>query len=101
MTLKGRHWMVLWLLIFLGGALAIVARQTAAFRTARRLHDLGEARSGLEARRADLERRIRVASSRQVLVPLAARELGLHEPADSEFVLFVVPSPGLSPRDPR
>ena len=34
----------------------------------------------LEARRADLERRIRVASSRQVLVPIAERELGLHEP---------------------
>jgi hypothetical protein len=45
----------------------------------------------LEARRADLERRIRVGSSRQVLVPIVQRELGLHEPADSEFVLFVVP----------
>jgi hypothetical protein len=90
--LKGRHWVLLWLLIFLGGALAVVARQTAAFRTARRLRDLREERSGLEARRADLERRIRVASSRQVLVPIAKRALGLHEPADSEFVLFVVPA---------
>jgi hypothetical protein len=93
MQLKGRHWVILWLLIFLGGALAVVARQTAGFRTARRLHDLREERSGLEARRADLERRIRVASSREVLVPAAARSLGLHEPADSEFVLFVVPGP--------
>jgi cell division protein FtsL len=93
MRLKGRHWMVLWLLIFLGGALAVVARQTAALRTARRLHDLREERSNLEARRADLERRIRIASSRQVLVPTAKRVLGLHEPADSEFVLFVVPTP--------
>jgi len=101
MPLKGRHWMVLWLLIFLGGALAIVARQTAAFRTARQLHDLREERSGLEARRADLERRIRVASSRQVLVPLAQRELGLHEPADSEFVLFVVPPTGMPAQDRR
>jgi hypothetical protein len=101
MPLKGRHWMVLWLLIFLGGALAIVARQTAAFRLARRLHDLREERSGLEARRADLERRIRVASSRQVLVPLAERELGLHEPADSELVLFVVPAAGPAAPDRR
>lgn len=85
--------MILWLLIFLGGALAVVARQTAAFRTARRLHDLREERGSLEARRADLERRIRIASSRQVLVPVAKRSLGLHEPADSEFVLFVVPLP--------
>jgi hypothetical protein len=93
MRLKGRHWVLLWLLIFLGGALIVVARQTAAFRTARRLHDLREERSTLEARRGDLERRIRVASSRQVLVPAVKRSLGLHEPADSEFVLFVVPPP--------
>ena len=85
--------MILWLLIFLGGALAVVARQTAALRTARRLHDHREERSNLEARRADLERRIRLASSRQVLVLVAQRSLGLHEPADSEFVLFVVPAP--------
>jgi cell division protein FtsL len=91
--LKGRHWVLIWLLIFLGGALVVVARQTAAFRTARRLHDLREERSTLEARRADLERRIRVASSRQVLVPIAKRTLGLHEPADSEFVLFAIPTP--------
>jgi hypothetical protein len=99
MRLKGRHWMILWLLIFLGGALAVVARQTAAFRTARRLHDLREERSNLEARRADLERRIRIASSRQVLVPVAKRSLGLHEPADSEFVLFVVPAPAAASQD--
>jgi cell division protein FtsB len=91
--IKGRHWVLLWLLIFLGGALIVVARQTVAFRTARHLHDLREERSNLEARRADLERRIRVASSRQVLVPIAQRALGLHEPADSEFVLFAVPTP--------
>jgi hypothetical protein len=81
----------LWLLIFLAGALAVVARQTTALHTARRLNHLREERSSLEARRAELERRIRVASSRQVLVPMAEREFGLHEPADSEFVLFPMP----------
>jgi cell division protein FtsB len=96
MRIKGRHWVLLWLLIFLGGALIVVARQTVAFRTARQLHDLREERSNLEARRAELERRIRVASSRQVLVPIAKRALGLHEPADSEFVLFAVPAPAES-----
>jgi len=99
MRLKGRHWVILWLLIFLGGALAVVARQTAALRTARRLHDLREERSSLESRRAELERRIRIASSRQVLVPVAERLLGLHEPADSEFVLFVVPAPATAGQD--
>lgn len=92
MRLRGRHWVLLWLLIFLVGAVAVVSRQTAALQTARRLHDLREERRSLEARRADVERRIRAASSRQVLVPMARRTFGLHEPADSEFVLFPVPS---------
>jgi cell division protein FtsL len=91
--LKGRHWVFLWLFVFLGGALLVVSRQTTALRTARRLHDLREERGTLEARRADLERRIRIASSRQVLVPIAQHTLGLHEPADSEFVLLPVPAP--------
>ncbi len=91
MRLKGRHWVLVWLLAFLGGAVAVVTRQTAALHTARRLHDLREERGNLEARRAELERRIRVASSRQVLIPLAERRFGLHEPADSEFVLFPMP----------
>ena len=90
--LRGRHWVLLWLLVFLAGALVIVGRQTSAFRTARQLRDLREERGSLEARRAELERRIRLASSRQVLVPVA-QSLGLHEPADSEFVLFPVPLP--------
>jgi hypothetical protein len=91
--LKGRHWVLLWLLVFLGGALVVVSRQTAALRTARHLRELRDERSTLEARRADAERRIRNGSSRQVLVPIARRSLGLHEPADSEFVLFPVPGP--------
>jgi hypothetical protein len=90
--LRGRHWVLLWLLIFLGGALIVVGRQTAAFRTARKLRELREDRGTLEARRADLERRIRIGSSREVLVPVARRTLGLHEPADSEFLLFAAPS---------
>jgi len=94
MRLKGRHWMVLWLVILLCVLVAITTRQTAGFRTARRLRELREERLALEARRADLERRIRVASSRQVLVPQAQRALGLHEPSDSEFVLFALPSAG-------
>ena len=90
MRLKGRHWLMLWLLIFLCALLAITTRQAAGFRTARRLRDLREQRLSLEAQRGDLERRIRMGSSRQVLVP-TARALGLHEPADSEFILFAVP----------
>ena len=92
MRLKGRHWLMLWLLLLLLVLLAITTRQTEGFRTARRLLDLREERLALEARRGDLERRIRLASSRQVLVPIVERTLGLHEPVDSEFVLFAVPA---------
>jgi hypothetical protein len=82
---------MLWLVLLLGVLVAITARQTAGFRTARRLRELREERLALESRRAELERRIRAASSRQVLVPLVERTLGLHEPVDSEFVLFALP----------
>jgi len=94
MRLKGRHWLMLWLVIFLGVLVAITTRQTEGFRTARRLRELREERMALEARRGDLERRIREGSSRQILVPIVERALGLHEPADSEFVLFTVPPAG-------
>lgn len=94
MRLKGRHWLVFWLIIFLCVLVGITTRQTAGFRTARRVRELREERLALEARRADLERRIRLASSRQVLVPVAERLLGLHEPGDSEFTLFALPGQG-------
>lgn len=92
MRLKGRHWLILWLIIFLCVLVAITTRQTAGFRTARTVRELREERLSLEARRADLERRIRMASSRQVLVPIAERLLGLHEPSDSEFALLALPA---------
>ena len=98
MRLKGRHWLMLWLVVFVCVLLAIATRQSSGFRAARRLGELREERMALEARRAELERQIRVASSRQVLVPLAERTLGLHEPSDSEFTLLpVTPSPSVRP----
>jgi hypothetical protein len=89
---------MLWLVVFVCVLLAITARQSSGFRTARRLGELREERMALEARRAELERQIRVASSRQVLVPLAERTLDLHEPSDSEFTLLpVTPLPSVRP----
>ena len=90
MRLKGRHWLMLWLVVFVCVLLAIAARQSSGFRAARRLGELREERMALEARRAELERQVRAASSRQVLVPLAERTLGLHQPSDSEFTLLPV-----------
>jgi hypothetical protein len=91
MRLKGRHWLMLWLVVFVGVLLAVATRQSAGFRTARHLGELREERTALEARRAELERQIRVASSRQILVPLVERRLGLHQPSDSEFTLLPLP----------
>jgi hypothetical protein len=90
MRLKGRHWLMLWWVVFVCVLLAIAARQSSGFRAARRLGELREERMALEARRAELERQVRAASSRQVLVPLAERTLGLHQPSDSEFTLLPV-----------
>ena len=89
-SLRGRHWFALWLLLALGALWAIVARNTAAHDAADELRTLRAARATLEGRRAELERRIRTATSRAVLLPRAQR-LGLRLPADSEIVLFPVP----------
>jgi hypothetical protein len=80
-----------WLAALVAVGVVVAARQASAFGTAARLRTLREERLALEARRADLERRIRRASSRQVLAPLVERTLGLHQPSDSEFVLFPAP----------
>ncbi|MGH7702048.1 MAG: hypothetical protein ACREMO_03075, partial [Gemmatimonadales bacterium] len=76
-----------WLLLFLLVAAVVVARQTAAIQTAARLRGLRDDRRALEARRGETQRRIRDASGRQIL-GRKAEALGLHQPADSELVLF-------------
>src|SRR5947208_8428239 len=65
---KGRHWVALWLVAFLVTTWWVYARQTAAIRAARELGDLRGRRANLDGHRADLERRIRAAESRAVLV---------------------------------
>jgi hypothetical protein len=91
MTLKGRHWVMLWLVVALVVLGTVTARQTLGYSAADALRVAREERAGLEARRGELERRIHQASSRQVLVPRASASLGLHEPAASEMTVFVMP----------
>ncbi len=83
--IKGRHWIALWLLVFLGAAALIVTRQRFAIESATRLGDLREQRQALEATRAELIRAISRATSREVLVPRMQR-IGLHLPTDTENV---------------
>jgi hypothetical protein len=92
MALKGRHWAALWLLAFLGAAWIVIARQTSAIRTARALAAIREERAELEGHRIDLERRIRAAQSRAVLVG-RARDQGMRLPADTEIILLPAPGP--------
>ena len=83
---------MLWLLLFLAVAGLVVTRQTAAIQTARRLTLLREERTAVEAKRAEIERRIRELSGRQALGKKVERDLDLHQPSDSEFILFPVPA---------
>jgi hypothetical protein len=92
--LKGRHWIALWLVAFLAATWGVYARQTAAIRAARELTDLRARRANLEGHRAELERRVRAAASRAVLVPRAQALLGLHLPSDSEIILLTAPGDG-------
>jgi hypothetical protein len=92
MPARGRHWLALWLLFFLGILAWVVARQTASVVLASQLSQARTERSTLETRRAELIRRIRTAGSRAVLIP-RARGMGLRLPADSEIVILHVPDP--------
>ena len=45
MTLKGRHWVMLWLALFLLVATVVQVRQTASIRMARRVAGLRQERA--------------------------------------------------------
>lgn len=92
MNVKGRHWIMLWLVLFLGVTWLVVTRQTMAIESATRLGRLREEHRALIARKAELERQIRSASSRQTLVQQGGAGLNLHMPSDSEFIDFVIPA---------
>ena len=85
MAPRGRFWVFLWLVFVLATLAWVVARQTSAVVTASELDSLRNERASLEARQAELLRRIRQAESRAVLIP-RAESLGLRHADDSETV---------------
>jgi len=87
---RGRFWVILWLFVFLAVAVIVQARQSSAIATARRVGNLREQRTALEAERAALERQIHIATSRKVLGDRVEHELGLRQPQDSQFTLFPI-----------
>lgn len=88
MAIKGRHWVALWLVLVLAALWVVAARQAAAYRAATALREARTERARLEGKKADLERRVRAAQGRAVLVPRAQQQLRLRLPADSEIVLL-------------
>jgi cell division protein FtsL len=74
---------MLWLVLFLGVAAAVISRQRAALLTARSLAVLKNQRTALEGDKASLERQIEEATSRTVLIPKMERA-GFHQPDDKE-----------------
>ena len=98
MTLRGRHWLVLWLMLFLGVAAAVVTRQREALLVAQHLNELKDRKTELQGAKSDLERQIKLATSRAVLVPKMAKA-GLHLPTDLENTYLKVDS--LPPRRDR
>lgn len=91
MTLRGRHWLVLWLMLFLGVAAAVVTRQREALQVAQHLSELKDRKTELLGAKADLERQIKLATSRAVLVP-KMEKAGLHRPTDVENTYLKVDS---------
>jgi len=91
MRLRGRHWLVALLGGFLVVAGAVSVRQQSALRSARALEEARNHRAALQGRRAELERAIRVASTREALGSRVARYFGLRPAADSEIVMLRVP----------
>ena len=90
MKIRGRHLFFFWLLAVCTALWLVIWRPPASFRLARALDETRSQRTMLQGRTADLQRRIRAASSRDALIPRAAR-LGLREAKDSE--IFRIPPP--------
>jgi hypothetical protein len=87
MALRGRHWFTLWLAAVCAALWLVVWRQTDSLRTARRLEDVRQQRAVLEGHRTELERRLRAATSPDVLGP----RVGLRRSADSEVFYVAAP----------
>lgn len=88
---KGRHLVLLWLLVFLAVAAVVNGRQTRAFRLAKQLGEVSTRRDALEAEAAELQRRIQHASSRPVL-GRRVEAMGFHVAEGHEFELFPLPT---------
>jgi cell division protein FtsL len=86
---RGRFWLVLWLLFALGVLAWVNARQTSSVVLAGELRTARAERAAAEAEWTRLQRRLREAGSRGVLIPKVER-MGLRSAADTEIVTLRV-----------
>jgi hypothetical protein len=91
MAVRGRHRFFFWLAAVCVALWLVVWRQTDSFRLARALGDIRTQRTALEGRLSDYERRIRSATSRDLLMLRVAQRLGLRRARDSEIIRITVP----------
>jgi len=95
---RGRYWLAFWLVVFFLVAAIVLLRQTASYDIAARLGKLKEAHGALDALKAQTERRIRVGSTAQALLPKVAR-LGLTLAADTATTILMLGDSSSVPPD--
>lgn len=85
---RGRSVVALTLLGFVLVATSVIWRRTFALSQTRQVQALERQRSDLVARRAQLQREIRDAASRERLAPLVGQRLRMRMPSDSQVIVI-------------
>ncbi|HVF38813.1 MAG TPA: hypothetical protein VM939_02860 [Gemmatimonadaceae bacterium] len=92
-SLKPGRWLIACGLIgFVLTAAAVIARRSYGHQQGLASTQLERRQAALESERVQLTARIRDASSRPRLVPIAEQRLGMHVPADSQVVFLQRPA---------
>jgi cell division protein FtsL len=87
--LKRGRWVVAGgLIAFVLVSAAVIARRSFGHREGLALTALQRKKASLESERVRLGQQIRDGSSRNVIVPIAERKLGMHLPAESQIVML-------------
>jgi cell division protein FtsL len=76
------------LLGFVLVATSVIWRRTFGLSQSRQLQQLERQRSDLQARRAQLQREIRDAASRERIAPLVGQRLRMRMPSDSQVIVI-------------
>ena len=85
---RGRSVVALTLFGFVLVATSVIWRRTFGLSQSRTLQQLERQRSDLSAQRAQLQREIRDAASRDKLTPLVEQRLHLRMPSDSQIIVI-------------